>query len=523
MPTKSREVYPTAPSELEPLLVTACEKLVHRVSDNGGCEWVRKNEEKQEKKKEDDDDGNVRLKKELGLMDGVGIVVGIIIGSGIFVSPKGVLQYSGSVGVALLVWAMSGAISMVGALCYAELGTMIPRSGGDYVYILEAFGEIPAFLFLWVSLVVTLPVSNTVVSLTFANYIIKPAFATCNVLPDVPVRLIAALVVCFLTWLNCTNVKWTKKVQGVFTMGKVCALILIIGAGIYHLASGHTELYQDPFQDSKTSITSLSAAFCQGLFSFGGWNCLNFVVEELKNPYRNLPLSILISMPIVTLVYFFVNVAYFAVLEPSEVFASEAVAISFASRALGVVMYAMPACVALSTFGTLNGLLFSCSRLFFVGAREGHLPQSLALISTKHYTPVPALVFQCVMTLLMLSSSDTMALINCVSFSISLFVLFSITSLLWLRYTQPDRKRPIKIWLWVVVLFFFVSLFLVVFPVIERPVELGLNLAVLVAGVPVYYIFVRAAPRSKRFNSFMGSITYVCQLLCLGLPEEKQE
>ncbi|KAK3873180.1 hypothetical protein Pcinc_021815 [Petrolisthes cinctipes] len=465
----------------------------------------------------------MRLKKELGLMDGVGIVVGIIIGSGIFVSPKGVLQYSGSVGMALIVWAMSGAISMVGALCYAELGTMIPRSGGDYTYILESFGGFPAFLFLWVSLVVILPVSNTVMSLTFANYIIKPVFDTCDVLPDVPVRLIAALVVCFLTWLNCTNVKWTKNVQGAFTAAKVCALGLIIGAGMYHLASGHTELFDDPFRNTKHSVTSLSTAFYQGLFSFAGWNCLNFVVEELKNPYRNLPLAIIISMPLVTVVYFLVNLAYFAVLEADEILASQAVALSFASRALGVVMYAMPACVALSTFGSLNGLLFSCSRLFFVGAREGHLPQAFTLINTKHYTPIPALICQCLMTLCMLTTSDTLVLINCVSFSEALFVFMSISALLWLRYKQPERKRPIKIWLWVVVLFFFVSLFLVIFPVIERPVELGLNLGVLVAGAPVYFIFVRAAPRSKRFNRFMGNLTSVCQLLCLGLPEEKQE
>ncbi|XP_037803629.1 Y+L amino acid transporter 2-like [Penaeus monodon] len=150
-------------------------------------------------------------------------------------------------------------------------------------------------------------------------------------------------------------------------------------------------------------------------------------------------------MPIVTLIYFLTNMAYFVVLEPDEVLASEAVALSFAGRALGVLNWVMPIFVALSTFGSLNGCIFACSRLFFVGAREGHLPQALALINVHTITPVPALVFLGFMTLCMLVTSDTLVLINYVSFSESLFVFLSISALLWLRYKDPHRHRPIKV------------------------------------------------------------------------------
>ncbi|XP_047488168.1 Y+L amino acid transporter 2-like [Penaeus chinensis] len=498
-PTRNR-VHPTAPADHEPLLDT-CEDEIESRSVEVSNE-------------------SLKLRKELGLIDGVGIIVGIIIGSGIFVSPQGVIRFSGSVGMSLVVWGVSGVLSMVGALCYAELGTMIPKSGGDYAYIHEAFGSLPAFLFMWMALLIILPTSNTVMALTFAKYIIKPAFLMCDGIPDVPVRLIAAVIVCFLTWVNCTNVKWATKVQGVFTAAKIMALLIIIVAGIYQLCNGHVENYQDAFEDTNWSITSVCTAFYQGLFSFAGWNCLNFVVEELKDPFKTLPRAILISMPIVTLIYFLTNMAYFVVLEPDEVLASEAVALSFAGRALGVLNWVMPIFVALSTFGSLNGCIFACSRLFFVGAREGHLPQALALINVHTITPVPALVFLGFMTLCMLVTSDTLVLINYVSFTESLFVFLSIAALLWMRYKDPHRHRPIKIWIGIPIVFFFICLFLVVFPIVERPVELGIASGIFFAGVPVYYLCVHKASKSKKFCAFMGKFTSVIQLLYHGLPEE---
>ena len=138
--------------------------------------------------------GAVRLKQTLGLHNGVAIIVGVIVGSGIFVSPKGVLQEVGSVGGSLLIWALCGVISLIGALCYAELGTMIVKSGGDYAYINEAFGPLPAFLYLWVALVVIIPAGNAITALTFAYYVMQPLFPTCDP-PDEAVRLLAAMAI----------------------------------------------------------------------------------------------------------------------------------------------------------------------------------------------------------------------------------------------------------------------------------------------------------------------------------------
>lgn len=137
----------------------------------------------------------IELKKELGLLDGVAIIVGVIIGAGIFVSPKGVLLQSGSIGQAIIVWILSGILSMVGALCYAELGTMIPKSGGDYAYIGVAFGPLPAFLYLWVALLILVPTGNAITALTFAQYLLQPFWPTCDAPLDA-VRLLAAVITC---------------------------------------------------------------------------------------------------------------------------------------------------------------------------------------------------------------------------------------------------------------------------------------------------------------------------------------
>lgn len=137
----------------------------------------------------------IQMKKQLGLLEGIAIILGIIFGSGIFISPKGVIQEVGSVGVSLIIWILCGLLSMVGALCYAELGTSIPRSGGDYAYIYEAFGALPSFLYLWAANLIFVPTTNAIMGLTFAQYVLQPFFPNCAT-PDYGVRLIAALSIC---------------------------------------------------------------------------------------------------------------------------------------------------------------------------------------------------------------------------------------------------------------------------------------------------------------------------------------
>lgn len=162
---------------------------------------------------------------------------------------------------------------------------MIPKSGGDYAYVLEAFGPLPAFLYLWVALFVLVPTGNAITAITFAQYILQPLWPTCAP-PYEAVRLIAAFTVCLLTIINCYNVKWVTRVQDSFTATKIFALGIIVVAGFWYLFSGHTEHFQEPMAETNTNPGSIALAFYSGLFSYSGWNYLNYVTEELKDPYR---------------------------------------------------------------------------------------------------------------------------------------------------------------------------------------------------------------------------------------------
>ncbi|XP_051154060.1 large neutral amino acids transporter small subunit 2 [Leptopilina boulardi] len=462
----------------------------------------------------------IKLQKEIGLMDGVAIIVGIIVGSGIFVSPKGVLINSESVGLALIVWISSGVLSLVGALCYAELGTMIPKSGGDYAYINDAFGPLPAFLYVWVALFILVPTGNAITALTFAQYILQPLWPGCDP-PRDAIRLLAAVVTCFLTAVNCYNVKWATRVQSIFTGTKIFALIIIMVAGLWWLCLGHTENFRSPMSDSNTNPASIALAMYSGLFSYSGWNYLNYVTEELKDPYRNLPRAICISLPLVTVIYVFANVAYFVVLTQDEILSSNAVGVTFGDKLLGPMAWLMPFFVACSTFGALNGAIFASSRLFFVGARNGHLPTAISLINVKNLTPMPSLIFICIITLALLLINDVYALINYVSFVESLFIAMSVSGLLWLRYKKPDLHRPIKVSIILPILFFIICVFLVILPCFTRPWEVSCGLIFITLGIPIYIIFIYWEKKPTWIKNSSHNFNLFCAKLFMCVQEEK--
>lgn len=462
---------------------------------------------------------SITLKKELGLLNGVGMIVGVIIGAGIFVSPTGVLRYAGSTGMALVVWAACGLISMIGAMCYAELGTMIPKSGGDYAYIFTAFGPLPAFLFLWVALLIIQPTSNAIAGITFANYILEPIYAGCAP-PDNAVRLVAAVVICLLTFINCYNVKWATFVQDSLMFAKVIALVIIIIAGFVHLGQGNTGNLQNMFEGTTRDPGLICLSFYAGLFSYAGWNYLNFVTEELKNPFRNLPFAIYISLPMVTIIYLLANVSYFVVLTAEEVQSANAVAVTFGERILGVVSWIMPVSVALSTFGGLNGGIFASSRLFFVGARQGHLPTCLAMINVTHFTPAPSLVFLCLLSLLYLTNTDVFVLITYTAFSEAMFIMLSVGGLLWLRIKQPNTKRPIKVNIILPVVFFLISLFLVVLPFFSQPLETSIGAGIMLSGIPVYFLTIYWKDKPLAYRKFIHVLTEYVQRILYSVPQE---
>lgn len=358
--------------------------------------------------------------------------------------------------------------------------------------------------------------------LTFARYVIQPFFPNCSA-PDAAVRILAAVTICFLTWINCHGVKSTTKLQNVFMFAKIGALLTVIVAGIVYLwLPGGTANFDNMFEGTSTSVSKVSVAFYAGIFSYSGWNYLNFMTEELVNPYVNLPRAIYISLPVVTFVYVLANVAYLAVLPASEMMSSTAIAVSFADRALGPASGIMPFMVALSAFGGLSVHIMTSSRMCFVGARHGHFPAVLSHINIERYTPVPSLVFLCFLSLIMLCSSNVNVLITYSSFVESAFIMLSVSGILLLRYKQPDMERPIKVSIWIPIFFVLVCLFLLIVPCYEAPYEVGMGVLITLTGIPVYLIFIaKVLPWKPLWSTdAMGNFTHFVQKLFLSAKED---
>lgn len=462
----------------------------------------------------------VKMRKQLGLLEGVAIILGIIFGSGIFISPKEVLEKTGSVWGALVVWAACGGLATLGAMSYAELGTTLAQSGGDYHYINEAYGSLPAFLYLWDANLVFVPSTNAIMSLTFANNILEPIF------PDCPInhicrKLIAAVTICFLTFINAYDVRSTTRVQNVFMFTKISALVIIIIGGIVWMAGGGVEHFEDGWAGTKTSVSDWSVAFYSGIFSYSGWSYLNFMTEELRDPFVNLPRAIYLSLPLVTAIYLLANLSYLAVLGPVGVRATEAIAVDFAVKALGWMKWAMPTLVAIAVFGGLSVHIMASSRMCFAGARNGHMPELLAHINVKCMSPMPSLVFLMLISLIMLIPDNLTSLITYCTVVESFFTTLSCSAVLWLRYKKPDLPRPIKVQLWMPIVFVAVSTILLVVPIVSEPVAVVAGALMTIAGIPVYIALIRNRPQFVKDASV--KFTHFWQKLFLSAVEDNEE
>ncbi|XP_003744629.1 b(0,+)-type amino acid transporter 1 [Galendromus occidentalis] len=468
---------------------------------------------------------STRLKRNLGLMSGVTLIVGTMIGSGIFVSPKGVLQNTGSVGLTLIVWAGCGMLSLFGALSFAELGTIINKSGGDYIYIYECFrgyrcGSVPAFLHSWTTVLLLKPASLGIMALSFAKYMVVPFFLSCDEIPSQPVKLLSLVCIALVTYINCASVHLASRIQTVFTIAKLGAIVAIVIGGFCWIAMGHTEYLETGFEGSTTSLGDVATAFYSGLWAYDGWNNLNYVTEELVNPYVNLPRAIWIAIPLVTVSYVLVNVAYLTVLSSSEFLASEAVAVRFGNYVFGPAAGLITLFVAASTFGSSNGSTFTAARISFTAAREGHLPSILSFAHATRVTPMPALLTNGILAAVLVLVSDIDKLIDLFGFAAWFFYGLATFTLIVFRFTRPDVPRPCKVNIIIPIVTCLVASYLVVGPIVQKPRPEYLYACAFVASGLIFYVpFVALGWRLRCTHG----ITRFLQCMLFVVPTAKPE
>ncbi|XP_071835981.1 cystine/glutamate transporter-like isoform X3 [Apostichopus japonicus] len=414
--------------------------------------------------------GDIILTKQVTLLDCTVLIAGTVIGSGIFISPKGILDNTGSVGWALIIWCACGIFSGVGALCYAELASSIPESGGDYSYLRHSFGPWVSFLRIWTGLLAVRTGGAVVVSLVAAKNIILAFGGNCAA-DSTSTALLAFVILASIFYFNCWSVSLSRSIQVVFTGAKVLALMMIIISGLWVLSRGNTDSFHESFDTESVTWIRFPRAFYSGLFAYSGWQYLPQVTEEILNPGRNVPLSIIIATTAVTALYLLTNLAYFAVLSPFELLASESVAVTFGQRVLGPIWWILPIFVAVSCIGSINGGIFSTARMFFVASREGQLPVIVSMIHINKRTPLPAAA--CMVPLV-------------------LAILFALC-----------------------------AVFMVVASILSAFYEFLIGLLITVAGIPVYAVCVWWQSKPAWWNQVMEKSTVWMQKLLLVVPQER--
>lgn len=425
------------------------------------------------------------LPRKLGLATGIAVVVGVIIGSGIFRVPSGIAADTGNLTGIALVWILGGIVALFGALSIAELAAMYPAAGGPYVYLREAYGRPLAFLFGWMFLL-TQPISWAAQSLMFAEYL--------GFFLPIPVftqHLIAAALIVLVAIANVRSVKLGAVIQNISTSAKVLAIVGL-SVAIFILAPGgeHNPLNTEPM--GMANWSGIGIGLIAVLWAYDGWENLTTLSGEVRNPGRNLPMALIGGVVLVMAVYLLINVAYLRALPLPELAASKAVATDAATVVLGRVGVSLVgALVMLSVFGTLNGSILSTPRVFFAMAEDGLFFRTVGKIHPKYETPYVAIAFIVVIAVVYVLLRDFMQLAEAYVLGIWPFLALCAIGLFILRRTRPEVPRPYRTLGYPVIPALFV---LATFVVVANALYVQFwstiaSILITLVGLPLYYLW----------------------------------
>jgi len=487
------------------------------------------------------------FKRAINLFDAIMLVTGSMIGSGIFIVSADIARQVGSAGWLLVVWGLTGFITMAGAISYGELASMFPKVGGQYVYLREAFGRLTAFLYGWTLFLVIQTGVIAAVAVAFAKFtgVLLPWFSVKNVLfsvvlpgwhttiiPFSSVQLLAIALIVGITALNAQGVRTGKLIQNVLGSTKLIALGLLIVFGVA-LGLNHEAMalnFHDMWTATRSPAPGVSAAVLPisgsallvaigmamtgSLFSSDSWNNIGFAGEEIQNPERTLVRSMAIGTAIVTALYILINVVYLLVLplhgapeattlagRGIQYATDDRVATAVAESVLGRAgAYVMAVLIMLSTFGANNGIILSGARAYFAMAKDGLFFPGLAQLNGAG-VPGRALWAQCLWACLLCLSGSYGQLLNYVMFSVILFYVVTIVGIFVLRRTRPAAPRPYRAWGYPLVPGLYVllaSAFCIILLIAPDTAEFSRRgLGLVAVGLPVYFLFGRRFGRRR--------------------------
>lgn len=426
------------------------------------------------------------LERVLSLLDATMINVGGIIGSGIFMVPATVAFFTGSTSLFFLVWILGGIVSLFGALSVAELGAAMPRAGGQYVYLNEAYGPLWGYLYGWSAVAVINTASIAAVGVAFSEYL-----GFFFPISDASIKGIAVGTIVLLTIINIVDVKSGAWFQNLFTLSKLGAIFGIILLGL--VMEGGTNQNLSPIFSDKPFIGligPLGLAMVSVLWTFDGWIFITYVAGEVKNPGRNIPLSLIFCMLIVVSVYLLLNYVLlftlgFTGMNGSELVVSDAASVFLGNKGAAVVTII----ILISLIGANNGFVLSSARINYAMARDKLFFNQAAQIHSRFKSPANALIIQCVWACLLTFTGTFNQLITYIIFTSWIFYGMSAGAVIILRKKKPDMDRPYKtpVYPWIPIIFIFFAIFLTINTIMEAPRDAAIGAGIILAGLPLYY------------------------------------
>lgn len=450
------------------------------------------------------------MNKKLNLLDSIMLIMGSMIGSGIFIVSAGMLRELGSPVMLIIAWLVTAVLTFMAALSYGELAALMPKAGGQYVYLKEAYSPLFGFLYGWTLFTIIQTGTIAAVAVGFAKFtgVIFPFFSEKNILFSLQfssnftlnisaAQLLGIGLIALLTVFNFGKVKNAALLQNVFTIGKIGSLLFIIFAGLYYILTNNTIAITHENLSNSTvgfsfNLGIFAAALVGSIFSADAWNNITFTAGEMENPKRNLPLSLLIGTGSVLFLYVLINFIYIHALSISEIQNADqdrvgTVLLQKVFGTNGAII--MAGLIMVSTFGCNNGLILSGSRVYKVMAEEGLFFKQAAQLN-KHQSPQKSLTYQAIWASLLVLSGSYGDLLDYVVFAVLIFYILTVGAVFILRKKQPNADRPYKViaYPFLPILYIVMALVICVSLLVFKTAFAFTGLCLVLVGVPIYYL-----------------------------------